>query len=40
MLMNDFIRKYSVYYYRLPVNESIPAGTLDLPVMVPRPPFH
>lgn len=30
MLMNVFIGKYNVYYYRLPVNESI--STLNLPV--------
>lgn len=30
--MKAFIGKYNVYYYRLPVNESILTGTLDLPV--------
>lgn len=32
MLMNAFIGKCIVYYYRLPANENIPTETLDLPV--------
>lgn len=32
MLMNTFIGKCNVYFYRFPVNENIPTETLDLPV--------